>query len=84
MSQEHPTDPMLRILARLPGASPSAASTERIRGRCHAVLQHQHQRALRQQRVARVARSLEAAVLGGLFMYLAEIVAEALRLSRIS
>jgi hypothetical protein len=71
-------DGIVRALAALPLAAPSASRVERTRSRCHAVLaQHRkRQRSLGQERPI-VVRFVDAMVLGVLAVYLAGAVSEA-------
>lgn len=76
------TDPIFRMLTRLPSAAPSAASVDRVRARCHAALaRRQQQPTHSRQHGAFVARILDAALVAALCVYLAEAVREAFRLS---
>jgi hypothetical protein len=82
MTSSEADDPTLWMLARLPSVTPSAESVDRVRSRCHAVLaQRQQQSAHTQHRVSFRVRLLDATLVGGLCVYLAEVVQEAFRLS---
>ena len=80
MIDEHARDPLLDLVARLPKAVPPPATAERVRARCHAVLNKQrHRRAAPPER--RVEWILvDATALAGAFMYVAGAVAEAVKL----
>jgi hypothetical protein len=71
---------VLRILARLPMATPDASRSERVRARCHTVLTRRQRRAMRAGNRARPApRALELALVGGFCVcYLSAVILEAL------
>lgn len=75
------TDPMFRMLARLPAAVPSAAWEDRMRARCHAALERCQRRRRRLGHSVPVAPLLRVAFAVAVCLYLAEAVREVLRLS---
>ena len=82
MTPDDSTDPMSRVLARLPSAVPSARSVERTRAKCHTALaRHQQQRTRPRQPRTFLARVLDAAVFAALSLYLTEAAREAFRLA---
>jgi hypothetical protein len=71
---------VLRILSRLPMATPDASRSERVRGRCHTVLARRQRRAMRAgNRARRAPRALELALIGGFCVcYVSAVILEAL------
>ena len=70
-------DVMVRVLARLPLATPDAARAERTRQRCHAAARRLERAAHRRRELKRV---LEPAIVGGFAaIYLAAVAADLLR-----
>ena len=81
MTRDEETDPIVRMLARLPSLTPTAASSDRVRARCHTEL------AGRQRSPAHAprgisARVLNAAAFAAITLYLTEAVRLALSLGR--
>ncbi len=71
---------VLRILSRLPMATPDASRSERVRARCHTVLARRQRRAMRAGNRARLRpRALELALVGGFCVcYVSAVILEAL------
>jgi hypothetical protein len=71
---------VLRILSRLPMATPDASRSERVRARCHTVLARRQRRAMGAGNRARlVPRALELAIVGGFCVcYVSAVILEAL------
>ena len=82
MTPDYANDPLLRALARLPGAVPDEARASRVRERCHATLERARLRSTRPARPKMTPivsidpgndprghfsmRAIEAALVGGL------------------
>jgi hypothetical protein len=71
---------VLRILSRLPMATPDPARSERVRARCHIVLARRQRRAMRTgNRPRQAPRALELALVGGFCVcYVSAVILEAL------
>ena len=82
MINENTRDPLLDLVGRLPKAEPGVTSTERVRARCHAVMEKQRQGRAEppDRRAAWIL--LDATLVAGAFMYVAGAVAEAFRIIR--
>ena len=75
-------DPMLRLLANLPPAIPTATLNQRVRSRCHVVLERQQKSAAHRNERAIIQAGLinaTLAITGGI--YAAAAALEALRLA---
>jgi hypothetical protein len=73
-------DPLLRLLASLPPATPPAALDERVRSRCHIVLERRRLPSQRRELPIIPAGLLNAALAITAGMYAAAAALEALRL----
>ena len=82
MTPADTTDPLFRLLARLPAAIPSAAGQERVQARCHAALAQSQRRHRGLGHRLSVAGLLRAALALVMCLYLSEAVRQAWRLSR--
>ena len=71
---------VLRILSRLPMATPDAARSEQVRTRCHTVLARRQRRAIRAgSRGPQAPGALELALVGGFCVcYVSAVILEAL------
>ena len=70
---------VLRILSRLPMATPDASRSERVRARCHTAFARRQRRAMRAGNRARPApRALELALGGFCICYVSAVILEAL------
>ena len=80
MTPDDTNESTLRILSRLPAATPDASRSERVRARCHAVLARRRRREARSRDSARLApRLIETALVGGFcFCYVSAVILEAL------
>jgi hypothetical protein len=82
MTPNEETDPIVRMLARLPSLSPTAASADRVRARCHAQLAGRQRNPARAQRGRISTRVLNAAAFAAITVYLTEALRLALSLGR--
>ena len=80
MTRDEATDPILRMLARLPSIEPGAASVDLVRARCHAALARGEQQRARLHGGQLSTRILNVAVFAALGIYLADAVRQAVRL----
>ena len=81
MTPDDSTDPMFRVLARLPSAVPSARSVQRTQAECYAALARHQQQPTRPRRPGTfIARIVDAAIFAALCIYLTEAAREAFRL----
>lgn len=71
---------VLRILSRLPMATPDASRSERVRARCHTVLARRQRKAMHAgNRASQAPRALELALVGGFCVcYVSAVILEAL------
>ena len=74
-------DPVMALLSRLPQAEPRAAATERVRARCHGVLDRQKTRRAPAPR-GPGARLIDATLLVSAGLYLIVSVGAAIGLMR--
>jgi hypothetical protein len=81
MTPDERPDPMLRLLADLPLASPPAARDERVRSRCHVALARKRRMRARESHKAPV-RVFDATLIAAAGIYAAAAALEALRLAR--
>ena len=82
MTTNEMRDPVLRLLASLPSAAPSAALDQRIRSRCHAVLGRQHRLPAHRRELALIPAGVINATLAiTAGIYAAAAALEALRLA---
>jgi hypothetical protein len=80
MTSNDTNEPILRILSRLPAATPDASRSERVRARCHAVLARRQRKEERARNGAGVApRVIESALVGGFCLcYVSAVILDAL------
>ena len=82
MTTNEMPDPMLRLLAALPPATPPTASDQRIRSRCHLVLERQQRsRAYRRELAIIPAGVIHATLAITAGIYAAAAALEALQLA---